>query len=151
MVWMTPRAAELTMWLTGLVTLMLMKPAMQMRKPKTPWAERAADRRHEGQPIARLSSGGSKQATHRHSRSPEEAPEKLNVGPRPQDLGALGADDRDGQHDDGREGVRVPGEGHRRAVDRLERVLDDDGVAGRRERAQDAKHNAEANEISKLA
>lgn len=36
MVWMTPRAAELTMWLTGLVTLMLMKPAMQMRKPKRP-------------------------------------------------------------------------------------------------------------------
>ena len=33
---MTPRTAELIMCVTGLVTLMLRNPAMQMRKPNTP-------------------------------------------------------------------------------------------------------------------
>ena len=35
-VWTTPRAADETMCVTGEVTLMERKPAIQMRKPMTP-------------------------------------------------------------------------------------------------------------------
>jgi hypothetical protein len=82
-------------------------------------------------------------STDRDGTSPQEPLEQLDIPPGPSNVSTLGTDKAERKHDDGRQHVRIPREGHGGSVDGGQGRLDHDGVAGRRERTEDTEHDPE--------